>query len=84
MRLKLPVAELCKPIEFCAPVVFRFAPIRAQPTGFLQAMESGKQRAGLDLKGVLGHLGDAAGDPQAVHRFEGQHFKNEHIQRALE
>ena len=78
------MAALGEAIEFRAAVVLRFAPTGVEPAGFFHPMESGKERAGLDLKRVFRDLGDASGDPQAVHRLEGEHFKNEDIERALE
>ena len=47
-------------------------------------MQRGKQRAGLHLKGAIGHLRDTMRNGEPVHRGKRQRFKNQQIESSLQ
>ena len=84
LGLELPPARPGEGIEFRAPIVFRFAPLRFHPPGFLHPVEGGEKRPGLYIEGALGDLLDAAGNTEAVKRLRGKGLKHQQVEGALE
>lgn len=84
LRVELAAAGGGEFVVFGAPVVFGFAPAGGEPALLFHAMESGKERAGFDLKGAAGDLFDATGDGEAVKLGQGQGLEDEHVERAEE
>ncbi len=67
-----------------AAAVFRFAPCAGDPALLLQAVQGGKERAGLDAEDAAGGLLDPAGDAEAVHGFEREGFQDQQGEGALQ
>jgi len=72
-----------KAIKLGAPIVLGRTPRRGEPSGFLQPVERGKQRARLDGERFVRDLLNAACDAEAVQVLEGQSAENEQIERTL-
>src|SRR5207302_1361147 len=70
LGLQLPAPGARQLVVLRAPLVLGVAPLGGEPTLFFQAIERGKQRAGLDDERAVRDLLDAAGDPEAVLRPE--------------
>ena len=73
-----------KPVELCAAGVFRLSPLGVEPSGALQALQSGEQRSRIHLEHATRDLFDAAADAEPVQRLETEGFEDQHIQRALD
>src|SRR5208282_2427701 len=83
-RFELAAARFREVVILGAAVVLRFTPVGAEPAFFLHAVQSRKERAGLDLEGAAGHLLDAAGNAQAVEGAEAEYLEDEHVEGALQ
>src|SRR5882724_714138 len=66
-------------VKLCAARVFRFTPLRVEPSGAFEPLQRGQQRAGIDLKYSAGDLLDSAGDSETVHRLKTECLEDEHI-----
>ena|ERR1700722_7443434 len=62
---------------------FRFRPFRFDPGFLFQPVQSGIERALLNLKNFLGDLLNALGNRPTVFRFERDGFEDEEIESAL-
>jgi len=71
-------------VEAGFAVVFRRAPLGADPAAVLQAVEGGVQRAMLHLKDFVGAMFDDVGDRVAVGGAEEKRLQDEQIKGALE
>src|SRR6185369_11244112 len=71
-------------IVFGATVVFGFAPLGADPTLLLEAVESGIERTLLDLEDLFRHYLDALRDGPAVHGLLGDHAHDEEVEGSLD
>lgn len=80
---ELTAAGLRKTVVFCAPPVFRFAPERAQPSGFFHLVQGGKEGARAHLKSVSSDLLNTPGDAESVHFGFSDGFQNEEVECAL-
>ena len=67
-----------------ATIVLAGAPLGLNPALLFEAVESGVERALLDLEDVAGNLLDALGDPPSMHGFEGNGFQDEQVKGALQ
>src|SRR3977135_2452776 len=67
-----------------AAIVLGVAPFRLQPPFVVQAVERGKQRAGLHLERAARDLLDAAGDPEPCMLAERERAENQQVQGALQ
>jgi hypothetical protein len=71
-------------IEFCAAIIFRFAPIGCDPAAMLQSVKRGIQRTLTHLQSLARNLLDAQRDSVAVLRAESKRFQNKQIERPLQ
>src|ERR1700728_635091 len=83
-RSELVAAFGGEAIEAGLAIVFRFTPIGGDPAALFQSMESGIERALLNLEHVGRDLPDTLGDAVAVDGTERNDFKNEQVEGALQ
>ena len=81
---QLPPARRGEAIILGAPVSFGLAPGRGEPPSFLHAVQRGKQRAGLHLKGAVGDLRDAAENAESMAFGKGKSLQDQKIEGALQ
>ena len=70
-------------IIFGAPIVLADGPFGIDPAVLFELVKTRVKGALPDLQHFAGHLADALGDGPPVHGFEGDHFQDEEVQRAL-
>src|ERR1700691_618381 len=81
---ELTLTGFCALVILGAAVVFRLAPEGFQPSGFLHAVKSGKERSGPDFECVPSDLFDTPGNAQAVKFAVADGLEDEQVQRALQ
>ena len=84
LALELTPAGIGQCVKLCAPIVFRFAPVRFEPAGFLHPMERGKKRARLYVEGLVRDLADPLRYTQAVQGTRSKRLQYEKVERALQ
>ena len=84
LPFELLAAGFGQGVELGAAILFRGAPLCADPFLAFQAIERRVERTLLDLQDVARDLLDALGDAPAVHGFERQSFQDQKIERALQ
>src|SRR5580700_1684926 len=79
------LSTLCgQPIELRFAIVFADAPFGSEQAAVFETMQSGIERALLDLKRVLRGVLDDAGDGVSVRRPHDECAQDEHVERALQ
>jgi len=77
-------SSLGQAVVFRPAVVFGVSPEGGNPTFFLHAVESGKERAGLNHKSAAGDLLNSARDSQSMLLTGNERFQDQQIQSPLQ
>src|SRR6266704_5098677 len=75
---------LGQPVVFSAAVVFGVFPEGRNPTLVFHSVQSGKERARLNIKRAPCNLLDSARDSQAVHLASDKRLQDQQVQRSLQ
>src|SRR5262249_10738472 len=81
LALQLPAPRGLEAVRLDAVAVLRLAPRADDGAVLLEAVEGGKEGAGLDHEGAARDLLDALGDREAVSRLERERSQDQEIER---
>jgi len=84
LDLEVLPSRLRQAVVLRATTVLGLAPLGAEPTLLLQAMQGRKQRAGLNVERAPSDLGDAAPDPEPMVGAQGQRAQDKQIEGSLQ
>ena len=80
---ELGTAGSSKGVELSLTACFAFGPFGSDPSLLLETVESGIERALLDLEDFAGKLLNPLGDGPAVKGFEKERFEDEEVEGSL-
>src|SRR5690348_9665987 len=67
-----------------AAIVFRRAPLGANPTASQHSLQGGVERALIDVEDVVGDLAESERETPPVHRLSGEELEGQHLEGPLE